>query len=81
VKVECTTVFLGYASLPRFFGVLASLMAHKYKEVYAAAAEVLGLSLAYMDSNLQVRETDYSKISSHLPVRVPVLATSSKLCC
>ena len=41
---------------PRFFSVLTSLMTHKYKEVYAAAAEVLGLALAYMDSNLQVRD-------------------------
>ena len=30
-------------------------MGHKYKEVFAAAAEVLGLALAYMDTNLHVR--------------------------
>lgn len=31
-------------------------MGHKYKEVFAAAAEVMGLAMAYMDSNLQVRQ-------------------------
>lgn len=35
-------------------------MAHKYKDVFAAAAEVLGLALAYMDSNQHVRTCMYT---------------------
>ena len=47
----------------RFFSVLTSLMAHKYKEVYVAAAKVLGLALAYMESNMHVRDRSLSLMS------------------
>ena len=38
----------------RFYTTFCGLMAHKYKEVYAAAAEVLGLVLAFKDDRKDV---------------------------
>ena len=39
----------------KFYTTFVSLMSHKYKEMYAAAAEVLGMTLAYMDEKQHVR--------------------------
>ena len=39
----------------RFYTSFASLMSYKYKEVFEAAAEVIGLLLAYLDSQQHVR--------------------------
>ena len=38
----------------KFYTTFVSLMSHKYKELYAAAAEVLGMTLAYMDEKQHV---------------------------
>ena len=38
----------------RYYTSFVSLMAHKYKEVFAASAEVLGMVLAYMDEKKDV---------------------------
>ena len=38
----------------KFFSTFVSLMTHKYKDSYAAAAEVLGLTLAYMKEEWNV---------------------------
>lgn len=38
----------------KFYTTFVSLMSHKYKEIYAAAAEVLGMILAFMDENNHV---------------------------
>ena len=38
----------------RFYSALIALMSHKYKDVFAATAEVLGLALAFMESNHEV---------------------------
>lgn len=38
----------------KFYTTFVSLMSHKYKEIYAAAAEVLGMILAVMDDNNHV---------------------------
>ena len=43
----------------RFFSTFSSLMSHKYKEVYAAAAEVLGMILAVMEDKNHVRLYKY----------------------
>ena len=39
----------------KFYTTFVSLMSHKYKELYAAAAEVLGMVLAFMDEKNKVR--------------------------
>ena len=39
----------------RFFSTFVSITTHKYKEVYAAAAEVLGMILAHMHDKNHVR--------------------------
>ena len=44
----------GTISEQRFYETFASLMSHKYKELYAAAAEVLGMILAFMDEKTHV---------------------------
>ena len=41
----------------RYYTSFVSLMAHKYKEVYTASAEVLGMVLAYMDDKKDVSYT------------------------
>ena len=38
----------------RYYTSFVSLMAHKYKEVFAASAEVLGMVLAYTDEKKDV---------------------------
>ncbi len=38
----------------RFFGGFVSLMGYKYKVVFGAAAEVVGLILAYLEENQHV---------------------------
>lgn len=38
----------------KFYTTFVSLMSHKYKELYAAAAEVLGMVLAFMDEKHHV---------------------------
>ena len=38
----------------RFYMTFVSLMSSKYKEVHAAAAEVLGMVLAYMEEKKEV---------------------------
>ena len=44
-------------SFHRYYTSFVSLMAHKYKEVFAASAEVLGMVLAYMDEKKDVSYT------------------------
>lgn len=44
----------GTISEQKFYGTFVSLMSHKYKEIYAAAAEVLGMILAFMDEKTHV---------------------------
>ena len=39
---------------PKFYSTFVSLMTHKYKELYAAAAEVMGMILAFMDEKHHV---------------------------
>ena len=41
-------------SLSRYFTSFVSLMSHKYKEVFSASAEVLGMALAYMKEKKDV---------------------------
>lgn len=41
-------------SFHRYYTAFVSLMSHKYKEVFAASAEVLGMVLAYMDEKKDV---------------------------
>ena len=43
-----------YLTFLRYYTSFVSLMAHKYKEVFAASAEVLGMVLAYMDEKKDV---------------------------
>ena len=38
----------------KFYSTFVSLMSHKYKELYAAAAEVLGMVLSYLDEQQHV---------------------------
>ena len=40
----------------KFYTTFVSLMSHKYKELYAAAAEVLGMVLAFMNEKNHVCE-------------------------
>lgn len=39
----------------KFYSTFVSLMSHKYKELYAAAAEVLGMILSFLDEKQHVR--------------------------
>ena len=41
----------------RFYTTFASLMSHKYKEIYAAAAEVMGMVLAFLQDKSHVMHT------------------------
>ena len=41
-------------SSSRFYTTFVSLMSFKYKEVFAASAEVLGMILAYMEEKEDV---------------------------
>ena len=38
----------------KFYQTFVALMAHKYKDSYAAAAEILGMILAYMEEKQHV---------------------------
>ena len=38
----------------KFYSTFVSLMTHKYKELYAAAAEVLGMVLSFLDEKHHV---------------------------
>ena len=48
------SVNIGPLFSPRFYVTFVSTMSHKYKEVHAAAAEVLGMVLAYMEEKQHV---------------------------
>ena len=43
----------------RLYTVFVSLMRHKYKDKYAAAAEVLGMAMLYMLENRLIREASF----------------------
>ena len=45
-----------YHVFSRFYMAFCSLMSHKYKEVHAAAAEVLGMVLAFKEERRDVSE-------------------------
>ena len=56
----------------RFFSTFASIMTHKYKELYAAAAEVLGMILAQMHNGNHVRLLPSSVYNSNCILRLIV---------
>ena len=51
----CVGIMYGMWWVCRFFGTFVSLMSFKYKEVFEAAAEVVGLVLAYLENHQHVR--------------------------